>query len=149
MATDDVLTANRVLLTHFDSYSAALLFAKWGDTLLYPAGLPASATLASSAPEASASHDAEAVKAAVVERLGLNPDEVILAQDFNQWADTEAGPVRIHLLRFTCFEAPKSTLAPQGGIFKPISELRGSDRQELLLAREVFNLIIGAGGGKA
>lgn len=150
MATDDVLTANRVLLTHFDSYSAALLFAKWeGGSLLYPGPLPETATLATAPAAAAAQHAPEAVKAALVEGLGINPDEVTLDQDFNHWADTESGPVRIHLLRFTCFEAPKSALAPHGAVFKPISELRGCNRQELALAREVFNLIIGAGGGRA
>jgi hypothetical protein len=34
-------------------------------------------------------------------------------------------------------------------MFRPISALRGGVPVELLLAREVFNLIVGAGGGKA
>lgn len=40
MAADDLFHANRVLLTHFDSYSTALVFAKWGGTLLFDAPLP-------------------------------------------------------------------------------------------------------------
>jgi hypothetical protein len=149
VASNDLLTANRVLLTHFDTYSTALVFAKWGDTLLYPAALPASAELVPAPGEVSALHDGNAVKAAVVEQLGLNANELIVASDFNHWASTEDGPVRIHLLRFTMFDAPKAALVPHDAVFKPISELRGSARIELALAREVFNLIVGAGGGRA
>lgn len=146
---DDVLISNRVMLVHFDSYSTALVFAKWNDTLLLPAALPASAELTSAADELAAAHDGEAVKAAVIERLGLNPAEMVRASDFNHWVSTEAGPVRVHLLRFTTFDAPKAALEPHGGVFRPISALRGGAPVELLLAREVFNLIVGAGGGKA
>ncbi|MEY8689532.1 MAG: hypothetical protein AB9M53_06585 [Leptothrix sp. (in: b-proteobacteria)] len=71
------------------------------------------------------------------------------ASDFNHWAQTEDGPVRIHLLRFTTFDAPKAAIAAHDGVFKPISELRGSAMNELMLLREVFNLIIGAGGARA
>ncbi|TXT36013.1 MAG: hypothetical protein FD135_4568, partial [Comamonadaceae bacterium] len=87
-----------------------------------------------------------AVKLALVERCGLNPDELENVGDFNHWAQTESGPVRIHLLRFTSFEAPKAAIQALGGEFKPISLLRGSAMSELLLLREVFNLIVGAGG---
>jgi hypothetical protein len=37
-------------------------------------------------------------------------------------------------------------LKPYGGEFKPISLLRGSAMSELLLLREVFNLIVGGRG---
>ena len=40
----DILTHNRVILTHFDSYSVALLFPRWdSNTLLWPRALPESA----------------------------------------------------------------------------------------------------------
>jgi hypothetical protein len=149
VTTQNIWAANRVMLTHFDSYSTALVFAKWGETLLYPAPLPASAALVPPPAEMGSANDAEAVKDATVALLGLNPSEVTVAKDFNHWAATDAGLIKIHLLRFTTFEAPKAEFAPHGGIFKSISELRGSDRLELALAREVFNLIIGAGGGRA
>jgi hypothetical protein len=145
---DDVLIDNRVMLVHFDSYSTALVFAKWNDTLLLPAALPPSAELMAAPDDITAAHDGEAVKAAAIERLGLNPAEVVRACDFNHWVTTEAGPVRVHLLRFTTFDAPKGALEPHGGVFRPISALRGGAPVELLLAREVFNLIVGAGGGK-
>lgn len=150
MTSEDVLSVNRVLLTHFDSYSTALVFAKWGDTLLFPAPLAGSATLAPAPDgETSTLHDDEAVMAATVARLGLNADELMIAKDFNHWASSDNSLVRIHLLRFTTMDAPKALLATHGAVFKPISELRGSPRIELELAREVFNLIIGAGGGRA
>lgn len=55
--------------------------------------------------------------------------------------------LRIHLLRFTTFEAPNAAIEALGGVFKPISELRGSAMSELVLLREMFNRIVGAGGG--
>ena len=51
------------------------------------------------------------------------------------------------LLRFTTLDAPKEAIEALGGVFKPMSQLRGSSMSELLLLREVFNLIVGAGGG--
>ena len=145
----DVLVANRVMLVHFDSYSTALVFAKWGETLLLPAALPAGAELTPGPDAPGAVYDGDVVRAAAIDRLGLNPAEVVRAGDFNHWVSTADGPVRVHLLRFTTFEAPKAALEPHGGVFRPISALRGGASVELLLAREVFNLIIGAGGGRA
>ena len=147
MHTQDIFIHNRVILTHFDSYSTALLFPRWGNTLLWPSALPDSATTmpppATIAPE----YVANTIKQAVVERLGLNPDELVHVGDFKYWAQTDTGPVRIHLLRFTTLDAPKAEIAALGGDFKPISLLRGSAMSELLLLREVFNLIVGQGGG--
>lgn len=150
MTAHDILACNRVILAHFDSYSTALVFARWGRTMLLPQALPESATPMAEPPAAiGPEHDAAAVKQAVVERYGLNPDELMHASDFNHWAQTDDGPVRIHLLRFTTFDAPKAAIAAHDGVFKPISELRGSAMNELMLLREVFNLIIGAGGARA
>jgi hypothetical protein len=148
-AVADILACNRALLVHFDSYSAALYFGKWGPTLLAPTSLPESATPISPPAEVGAAYDVNAVKDAVVEQLGLVADEIEPLDDFHQWFQTDAGPVRVHLLKFTTFEPPKALLERGGGVFKAISELRGSPREELGLAREVFNLIIGAGGGRA
>lgn len=148
-AAPDALAHNRVLLVHFDSYSAALFFAKWGPTLLAPAGLPASAVAMPPPAVVAEQHSAELVKEATVQHLSLNPKELIVVDDFHQWFQTDDGPIRVHLLRFETFDPPKAAIEGQGGVFKPISELRGSPREELGLAREVFNLIIGAGGGRA
>ncbi len=148
-AVVDILACNRALLVHFDSYSAALYFGKWGPTLLTPAGLPESAAPMAPPAAAGPEHDGQAVMEAVVAQLGLVAEEVEAADDFHHWFQTDAGPVRVHLLKFKTFEPPKALLEKGGGVFKAISELRGSPREELGLAREVFNLIIGAGGGRA
>jgi hypothetical protein len=147
MQTPDIFTHNRVILTHFDSYSTALLFPRWGNTLLWPAALPASATPMPAPTTINPEHVANTVTQAVVERFGLNPDELEHVGDFKHWAQTDDGPVRIHLLRFTTLDAPKADITALGGEFKPISLLRGSAMSELLLLREVFNLIVGQGGG--
>lgn len=142
----DPLACNRVMLVHFDGYSAALFFARWDKTLLAPAGLPDTATVMPSPAKADPAHSDAAVRDAIVERLKLNPDELVTVEGFHHWFQTDEGPVRVHLLRFDTFEPPKALIERQGGVFKPISELRASPKQELGLAREVFNLIIGAGG---
>lgn len=148
MTMQDILARNRVILTHFDSYSTALLFPRWdNNTLLWPEALPASAAPMPAPATIDPVHLANTVKLAVVERCGLNPEELKHVGEFNHWAQTDAGPVRIHLLRFTTQDAPKEAIAALGGVFKSISELRGSAMSELLLLREVFNLIVGAGGG--
>lgn len=148
MTTQDILVCNRVILTHFDSYSVALLFPCWdNNTLLWPEALPASASPMPAPAIIDPAHVANTVKHAVVERCGLNPEELTHVGDFNQWAQTDAGPVRIHLLRFTTLDAPKEAIEALGGVFKPMSQLRGSAMSELLLLREVFNLIVGGGGG--
>ena len=150
MTTQDILARNRVILTHFDSYSTALLFPRWENkSLLWPEALPESAAPMPAPADIGPEYSSDAVKQAVVERCGLNADELVPVDEFEHWAQTPAGPVRIHLLRFTTPDAPKPAIEALGGVFKPISELRGSAMSELLLLREVFNLIVGAGGGRA
>lgn len=113
MTTQNLLARNRVILTHFDSYSAALLLTHWDNqSLLWPEALPVSALPA--------------------------PSPTIIQPEFS-------GPVRIHLLRFNTLDAPKAAIRALGGEFKPIRMLRGSAMSELLLLREVFNLIVGSG----
>ncbi|HEX5357122.1 MAG TPA: hypothetical protein VFW93_12955 [Aquabacterium sp.] len=111
-----------------------------------PEPLPAGAVNTAAPEQAGPEHDAGQVMQATVSRYGLNPDDLVHVADFNQWVQTEDGPVRIHLLRFTTFEAPAPALAAHEAVFKPISELRGSAPVELGLVREVFNLIMGGGG---
>jgi len=146
MTTPDILRCNRVILTHFDSYSTALLFPRWDTaSLLWPQALPESACTMPAPATIAPEHVAQSVKQAVVERCGFNPDELEHVGDFNQWARTDAGPVRIHLLRFNTLDAPKAAIEALGGEFKPMSQLRGSAMSELVLLREVFNLIVGGG----
>lgn len=59
MSAQDILARNRVIFTHFDSYSTALVFPRWeSKSMLYPAALPESAT-AMPAPDATGhEHDA-------------------------------------------------------------------------------------------
>lgn len=147
MTLPDTLARNRVIFTHFDSYSMALLFPRWGTTLLWPAALPDSATPMAAPPaDLGAGHDCDAVKQAAVEACGLNADELVVAQDFNLWVQTPDGPVRIHLLRFNTPDAPKAALAALGGDMKPMSLLRGSAMSELALLREVYNRLVGGTG---
>lgn len=148
MNTQDILAHNLVILTHFDSYSVALVFPRWDKTLLWPQALPESASPMPAPTDIGPEYSGDAVRLAVVKRCGLNPDELVHVDEFNHWAQTESGPVRIHLLRFTTPDAPKAAIEALGGVFKAISELRGSAMSELLLLREVFNLIVGGGGGR-
>src|SRR5450830_774479 len=146
MTTQDIFAHNRVILTHFDSYSTALLFPRWTNkSLLWPEALPESASPMPAPGTIEPEHVANAVKQAVVERCGLNAEELEHVGEFNHWAQTESGPVRIHLLRFTTLDAPKEAIDALGAEFKPMSLLRGSAMSELLLLREVFNLIVGGG----
>jgi hypothetical protein len=142
-----VLEANRLILCHFDSYSTALLFARWPDgSLLSPAPLPASAAVMTPPAEVGDLHAGEPVMDAGVALLGLDAAELVYAGDFDAWMTSDEGAIRIHLLRFTTFEAPTHRIEAGGGVFRPISALRGANPQELLLLRKVFDLIMGGGG---
>jgi len=138
-----ILDINRVILSHFDRYSAALVFARFGKTLLLPTPLPESAALMPPPAEPLAEHDGDRVLDAAVDRYGLNAADIVHMPGFDSWMATDSGPVRVHLLRFTTFLAPAESIAPHGGVFAPISNLRGSPRIELELARRGFNLILG------
>lgn len=139
----DLLQANRVILAHFDSYSAALLFARWDHGLLGPAMLPATATPAAAPAQIAPEHDGAAVLQAAVGHYGLNPAEVTRMEDFDAWYQDEDQLIRVHVLRFTGFEAPVELIAEQGGVMRAISALRGAAMSELLLLREVFNILVG------
>jgi hypothetical protein len=144
-----ILNVNRVILSHFDSYSAALVFARFGKTLLLPEALGDSAVVVEPPAEPLAEHGGEAVLNAAVSHYGLSATDIVRMSGFDAWTLTDSGPVRIHLLRFTTFLAPSQSILPHGGLFAPISNLRGSPRIELELARRGFNLILGgdASGG--
>lgn len=145
-STEDLLRFNRVILSHFDSYSAMLAFARWDSTMLLPAPLPASATPMPAPPAVGPRYAADAVTEAACAAYGLNPAELFRMDDFDAWMQTEQGPIRVHLLRFNTFAAPAPAIQPRGGVFKTISELRGCAMVELTLLRQVFNLIVGGGG---
>lgn len=147
MRAADITPFNRVILAHYDRYSAALLFARWADgSLLWPAPLPEPAEPMPAPPVAGPIHDGEAVRQTIITRCGLNGGELVHVGEFIHWAQTEAGPVRIHLLRFTTPDAPKALIEAQGARFHHLAQLRGAAMSELMLLREVFNLIVGGSG---
>lgn len=62
MTNQDLFAHNRVIRTHVDSYSAALLFPRWDKTLLWPNATPESATAIPPPTTISPEHVANAVK---------------------------------------------------------------------------------------
>jgi hypothetical protein len=143
MNTTKILERNRVILCHFDSYSAALNFARYGDSVLAPAPLPQTASDMPSPDEAGEQHTPAAVLDALVAKHGLNPAQLKIDDGFEAWLSDDNGPIRVHLVRFTSLDAPHEAIEPLGGVFKPISQMRGMPPIELNLMRQVFNLIIG------
>jgi hypothetical protein len=143
MSASEVLHINRVILAHFDSYSAALLFARWEHGLLGQSALSASATPVEPPLQIGVEYDGHAVLQAVVERYCLNPAEIVRMAEFDAWFNDGGELIRVHVLRFTGFEAPVELIGAQGGVFRAISALRGAAMSELLLLREVFNILVG------
>ncbi len=144
MNEPSILEHNRVILCHFDSYSTALLFARYGNSVLAPEPLPEGACAMPEPPkEIGRLHDPGAALDALAARQGLDLAAMTLADDFQAWMTTADGPVRVHLARFTALDAPRATIERLGGIFKPISDMRGTPMIELNLMRQVFNLILG------
>lgn len=147
MNAPTLLDRNRVILCHFDSYSAALLFARYGDSILAPAPLPEAASAIQARGNASAQHEPSAVLDALTAQYGLDPKQLKIDEDFQAWMSSDSGPIRIHLVRFTGLDAPHEAIEPLGGVFKPISQMRGMPMTELNLIRQVFDLIMGGGQG--
>ncbi|MHB1187887.1 hypothetical protein [Thiobacillus sp.] len=145
MNNPNILERNRVILCHFDSYSTALLFARYGDSVLAPAPLPESASAMSAPNDDAAQHTPGAVLDTLVAKYGLDPKQLKIDEDFQAWITSDSGPIRIHLARFTGLDAPHQAIEPLGGVFKPISQMRGMPMTELNLMRQVFNLIMGGG----
>lgn len=139
-------TPYRAIVCHFDSYSAALNFACWPERcLLWPAPLPEGATPG----PVSLPNDGTAAHQAALQLLGVPEGELVWMPDYDQGVHTPDGEIRVHLLRSTAFEPPAAALEAVGGVFKPISALRGYPPLELALVREVFNLIVGGAGHRA
>lgn len=143
-----LLARHRVILCHFDSYSTALLFVRWPHgSLLAPTALPGSAeVIASSALSLHSDLVSATEVMEVLQAMGIDTAHVKYLHDFTGWAESEGGPIRIHLCRYTTLDAPKQDIAVLGGEFRHISALRTADRQELLLLRQVFDLIMAGGG---
>lgn len=145
MSKTELLSRNRVILCHFDDYSHALLFPRWVQGMLWPQALPEGAEPMAEPATDMAGHEAAAIKQALVQDTGLNPDELETVENYQAWFQTPGGPLRVHLLRFNTPDAPKPAIHAMGGTFKALSELRGGAMAELLLLREAFTLV---GGGK-
>ena len=144
MSDSEIFAKNRVILCHFDSYSTALVFARFGKTLLTPGGLPEGAAVTTAPADASEPYVGNSVVQAAVVRYGLNLAELVRDRRYDAWVQAEGGePIRIHLMRFQTFLAPSEVIEPHGGRFLPISALRGAPSVELGLIRGVFNLIVG------
>lgn len=145
MTHPTILERNRVILCHFDSYSAALLFARYGASVLAPTPLPASASDIPPPDDSGEQHAPSAVFAALIAKYGLGPAQLKIDDDFQAWLSDDIGPIRIHLARFTSLDAPHEAIEALGGAFKPISQMRGMPATELNLMRRVFNLMVGGG----
>lgn len=150
-----LLARHRVILCHFDTYSTALLFVRWSHgSLLAPTALPSSAMVNTVAgvPPPWQSHEAmdtlcsPADIMGVLQAMGVETNSVKYIPAFAAWANSEHGPVRIHLCCYTTLDAPKHDIATLGGEFRHMSALRAADRQELLLLRQVFDLMMAGGG---
>ena len=145
MNAPNLLDHNRVILCHFDSYSTALLFARYGDSVLAPTPLPETASAIPAPGDDAERHTPGAVLDTLVARYGLDTKQLQIDEGFQVWLSGDSGPIRIHLARFTGLDAPHKALEPLGGVFKPISQMRGMPMTELNLMRQVFNLIMGGG----
>lgn len=143
MNDPNILDHNRVILCHFDSYSTALRFARYATGVLAPAPLPEAASVMPVPGDAGERHAPSAVLEALVAQYGLDPAPLRLDDGFQAWTSSDRGPIRIHLARFATLDAPHEAIEPLGGVFKPISEMRGVPMIELNLLRQVFNLIMG------
>lgn len=143
--TNPIFDHNRVIFCHFDSYSAALVFARYGASILAPAPLPESAAPMTAPDEFTEQYDSDIVSDALAAQFGLESEKFKLDEDFEAWMSSDSGPIRIHLVRFTTLDAPHQAIEPAGGVFKPISEMRKMPMIELNLMRQIFNQIMAGG----
>jgi hypothetical protein len=139
----NILDRNRVILCHFDSYSAALLFARYGNSVLAPSPLPEAASIMPQPGETGEEYAPATVLTALTTQYGLDAAQLKLEGCFQEWMWSAAGPTRVHLARFTSLDPPRAAMELHGGIFKPISQMRGTPMIELNLLRQAFNLIMG------
>lgn len=145
MNSHNIFDLNRVILCHFDSYSAALVFARYGASVLAPAPLPEDASTIPAPGDISEQYNPGAVLDAMVIQHRLDPTQLALDDGLQAWISSDSGPIRIHLVRFTTIDAPRQAIEPLGGVFKPISDMRGLPMIELNLMRHAFNLIMEGG----
>ena len=118
--------------------------------MLWPQALPEGRdTPAPRPPEIGPEYAADAVRDAVVAGCGLIEDELTMVSDFNHWVQTDDAPgAHPSAALHHPGRPPRPSWTPQAPCSKPISELRGTAMSELLMLRAVFEMIIGAGGGR-
>ncbi|BBO99747.1 hypothetical protein [Sulfuriferula nivalis] len=145
MESTSVFEHNRVILCHFDSYSAASVFARYGTSILAPVPLPEDASVMAEPVDIGEYYAPEVVMAALSALYGYNLAEIRSVPGFQVWMHSSSGPIRIHLLCFTTLDAPKAAIEPNGGLFKSISEMRGTPMIELNLLRLAFDLVMSGG----
>ena len=145
MANANVFEHNRVILCHFDTYSAASMFARFGASVLAPFPLPEGAAPIAAPAETTEMHSPEKVMAAICAQYGFAPEELVIAESFQEWMGGGNRPIRIHLAKFMTFDPPRKALEPHGAVLKPISEMRGTPMIELNLLRSAFNLVMSGG----
>ncbi|BBP04723.1 hypothetical protein TPL01_31610 [Sulfuriferula plumbiphila] len=143
MSNHPLFDHNRVILSHYDSYSAALVFARYGASILATTPLPQSAVPMPAPGDVTELHDPGAVLAVIVAQAGLDPAQLRLDEGFQEWKSSDSGPIRLHLVRFTTLDTPRQAIELLGGVFKSISEMRGLPMIELNLMRQIFNLTMG------
>ena len=145
MDSANIFDHNRVILCHFDSYSAASLFARYGLSVLAPTPLPEGASAIAAPANITEQYAPDAVMEALIAQYGFALAELTHADGFQEWMISASGPIRIHLVRFTTLDAPRAMIEPHGGLFKPISEMRGTPMIELNLLRRAFDLVMSGG----
>lgn len=143
MNEQTIFEHNRVILYHFDTYSTALLFARYGNSILAPLPLAETASAISAPGEIDARHSPDVVLDAVVSKYDFDSAQLGVNEKTRAWMSGDNGPVCIHFIRFNTLDAPKLLIAP--GVFKPISDMRGLPMIELNLLRQVFNQIMSGG----
>jgi hypothetical protein len=143
MNEQTIFEHNRVILYHFDTYSTALLFARYGNSILAPLPLAETASAIPAPDEIDARHSPGLVLDAVVSKYGFDPAQLGLNEKTQAWMSCNNSPVCIHFIPFNTLDAPKLAIEP--GIFKPISDMRGLPMTELNLLRQVFNQIMSGG----
>ena len=72
MNNTDIFDHNRVILCHFDSYSTASLFARYGTSVLAPAPLPEGASADAAPADITEQHAPDAVMEALIAQYGFS-----------------------------------------------------------------------------
>lgn len=142
MSLPSILQRNRIILCHFDGYSTALRFVLINGSVMLPNALPEDAQIL--ADPVQSGDQPKDVLFATLERFQVQPEQIELQDAFSGWVSGTGEAIQIHLAKFSTFEAPQKLIAPLGGIFKPISELRRLPSTELIMLRQAFNLMLGA-----